>query len=124
MSTTPLDQAFIEAMANDCAARHHTPKSTVIHPSGVIVPGDPHMTDKIKEPDYVPYCGPCNPMQRLRRTAYGFACPSCGQKSNYDLTPYNGNLAVQYEGQPLSIAAWNAEVERKKASRRLSGYPC
>lgn len=104
--------------AEQAAARYRIPKSTVTHPAGVIVPGDPFMTEKLQDPDYVPYCGPCVPMQRVRRTEYGFRCPSCGNKSNYDLTRYNGNVAVQYEDQPLSRAAWNAEVDRKKAMKK------
>jgi hypothetical protein len=107
--------AFIEKMALECAARHHSPPSTVKHPAGVIVPDNPFMTEKIQDPDYVPYCGHCSLMQRIRRTEYGFRCPGCGDKSNFDLTKFNGNVAVSYVGQPLSIGAWNAEVDRKKA---------
>lgn len=105
--------------AEEAAARHRIPKATVTHPKGVIVPGNPFMTEKLQDPDYVPYCSPCTPMQRLRRTTYGFYCPSCGTKANYDLTRYNGNVAVQYEGVPLSVAAWNAEVDRKKAMKTM-----
>ena len=101
--------------AEEAAQRHRIPKSSVTHPAGVIVPGDPFMTKKLRdELDYVPYCMRCEPMRRIHRTEYGFCCPACGNKANYDLTQYSGNVAVQYEGQPLSIAAWNAEVDRKK----------
>src|SRR5437764_7633295 len=73
-------------------ARHHIPKSTVTHPKGVIVQGDEFMTGKLRDPDYVPYCGPCDPMQRLRRVPAGFACPACGNLSNWDLTKFNDNV--------------------------------
>ncbi len=106
-----------QMMAAEVAARHRTPKSTVTHPPGVIVPGDPFMTAKLEDPDYVPYCGPCSPMQRVRRTEFGFQCPRCDNKMNYDLTHYNGNVSVQYKGVPLSMAAWNAEVDRKKLEK-------
>ncbi len=108
----------INKLAEEAAARHHTPKSTVTHPEGVIVPSCAFMTEKLKDPDYVPYCSPCDPMQRLRRTEYGFRCPGCGKTSNFDLTPFNNNISVQYEGKPLSIGAWNAEVDRKKAAKK------
>jgi len=93
---TPIEQL----LAAQCAERHRIPKALVEHPKGVIVPGDPFMTMKLKDPDYVPYCGPCVPMQRLRRVADGFECPTCKNKANYDLTPFNGNVGVQYEEQP------------------------
>lgn len=92
----PAEKRWMEAMAEDAAARHRIPKSTVEHPKNVIVPGDPFMTEKLKDPDYVPYCGPCMPMQRIRRVADGFVCPGCGNKSNFDLTKFNGNVDVKY----------------------------
>lgn len=121
MSTEQTEdyKKLVTLMAEQAAVRHHIPKSTVTHPTGVIVPGDEFMTEKLKDPDYVPYCSSCMPVQRLRRTEYGFRCPGCGKRANYDLTAYNGNVAVQYEGQPLSIAAWNAQVERKKAKKKV-----
>jgi len=82
-------------LAAQCAERHRIPKATVAHPA-VIVPDDPFMTEKLRDPDYVPYCSPCVPMQRLRRVADGFQCPTCGNKTNYDLTRFNGNVGVQY----------------------------
>jgi hypothetical protein len=91
---------FERVLAEQCAARHRIPKATVEHPKGVIVPGDPFMTKKLRDPDYVPYCMPCTPMQRLRRVADGFECPTCRNKLNYDLTRFNGNINVQYEAQP------------------------
>jgi hypothetical protein len=107
------------AFAADCAERHRIPKATVTHPP-IIVPGDPFMTEKLRDPDYVPYCGPCVPMQRLRRVADGFECPTCGNKMNYDLTHFNGNVNVQYEGAAptLSIKQWNDRVDAIKAAKR------
>jgi len=90
---TPLEQM----LALQLAARHQIPKATVEHPAGVIVPGDPFMTMKLRDPDYVPYCSPCTLMQRLRRVADGFECPACGNKANFDLTKFNGNKDVQYD---------------------------
>jgi predicted RNA-binding Zn-ribbon protein involved in translation (DUF1610 family) len=92
---TPAERMFAE----QAAARHRIPKATVTHPA-VIVPGDEFMTEKLRDPDYVPYCGPCVPMQRVRRTVFGFECPACGNKANYDLTCYDGNKHVQYAGEP------------------------
>lgn len=88
---------FERMLAEQCAARHHIPKAEFQHPAGVIVPDDPFMTEKLRDPDYVPYCLPCVPFQRVRRVADGFQCPKCGRKSNYDLTPFNGNANVQYD---------------------------
>lgn len=92
----PALTSFERELAAQCAERHRTPKSTVTHPAGVIVPGDDFMTMKLRDPDYVPYCGPCVPMQRVRRVADGFECPTCGNKSNFDLTKFNGNVDVKY----------------------------
>lgn len=97
MNLPRLPTPFEMQLAEECAARHRTPKATVTHPKGVIVPGDEFMTEKLRDPDYVPYCGPCVPMQRVRRVADGFQCPTCGNKSNFDLTRFNGNINVQYE---------------------------
>lgn len=87
----------MQILAAQLAARHHIPKSTVIHPKGVICVGNPFMTEKLKDPDYVPYCAHCSLCYRLRRTEFGFECPSCHNKANFDLTKYNGNINVQYE---------------------------
>jgi predicted RNA-binding Zn-ribbon protein involved in translation (DUF1610 family) len=76
---------------------HRIPKSTVTHPEGVIVPGDKFMTMKIADPDYVPYCIVESTCGRVRRTEFGFECPTCGNQMNYDLTHYNGNINVQYK---------------------------
>jgi hypothetical protein len=114
-----MNDAYSQLLAAECAARHRIPKSTVTHPAGVIVPNDDFMTEKLRDPDYVPYCGPCMPMQRVRRVADGFECPTCGNKSNYDLTHYNGNVNVQYEGaRPvLTIIQWNDAADARKAAR-------
>jgi hypothetical protein len=89
-------------LAEQCAARHRIPKAEFAHP-GVIVPGDEFMTEKLKDPDYVPYCFGTD-CGRTRRTAYGFKCPTCGNQMNYDLTHYDGNKNVQYDGEPPSAA--------------------
>lgn len=97
MALTRWEELQFNRLMEECAARHRTPKATVTHPKGVIVPGDPFMTDKIKDPDYVPYCMRCTLAYRVRRVADGFQCPNCGNKSNFDLTKFNGNINVQYE---------------------------
>lgn len=93
-----------ERLAELLAAKHRIPKAEHVHPA-VIVPGDEFMTEKLKDPDYVPYClhDGCG---RTRRTAYGFKCPDCGNKMNYDLRHYDGNKGVQYVGEapPLEVA--------------------
>lgn len=88
--------AFLRAMVSEVVARHMTPKATVTHPAGVIVPGDEFMTEKLKDPDYVPYCLVRQSCGRTRRVADGFKCPTCGNHTNYDLTHFNGNVDVQY----------------------------
>ena len=85
-------------MAAQVSSRHNSPKATVAHPKGVIVPNDQLVTENIRDPDYTPYCGPCvTPVQRLHRVADGFVCPNCGNKTNWDLTPFNGNVDVKYD---------------------------
>jgi hypothetical protein len=91
-----MDQATTALWAAMLAAKHHTPKATVQHPKGVIVPGDEFMTGKLKDPDYVPYCMMHSACGRVRRTEFGFQCPTCGNKMNYDLTHYDGNANVQF----------------------------
>lgn len=90
-------QNLISMMAAQAAARHRIPKADCLHPKGVIVPNSEFMTEKLQDPDYVPYCGPCVPMQRLRRVSDGFLCPNCGNHSNWDLTKFNGNKDVQFD---------------------------
>lgn len=88
----------IERLAEQLAAKHRIPKSGIVHPK-VVIPGDEFMAAKLQEPDYVPYCfgADCG---RTRRTVYGFRCPTCGNQTNYDLTHYDGNKNVQYDGPP------------------------
>lgn len=88
---------FESQLAEQCAARHRTPKATVTHPPGVIVPYDTLLTHNIRDPDYVPYCGNCTLCQRVRRIEEGFECPACYRKSNWDLTRFNNNVNVQFE---------------------------
>jgi hypothetical protein len=80
-------------------SRHNIPTATVDHPKGVIVPGDDFMTKKLKDRDYVPYCSIKAECGRVRRVADGFECPYCGNKMNYDLTHFNGNVDVKYESK-------------------------
>jgi hypothetical protein len=91
----------LERLAAQLAERHRIPKSTVSHPE-VVFPGDDgFMAMKMKEdPDYVPYCLVKSECGRVRRTPYGFQCPTCGNQMNYDLTHYDGNKKVQYVGDP------------------------
>lgn len=107
-------------LAEQLAARHRIPKATVTHPA-VIVPGDEFMTEKLKDPDYVPYCfgDGCG---RTRRTWFGFQCPTCGNKMNYDLTHFNGNINVQYVEQAptLTREQWNAQVDARKAAKKAA----
>jgi hypothetical protein len=98
---TPYEQM----LARELAARHEIPKSTVAHPPGVIVPDDAFMTEKLRDPDYVPYCMRCSPMQRLRRVVDGFECPTCGNKANWDLTTFNNNVDVQFDPMYLPTAS-------------------
>lgn len=85
----------MQLFALECIKRNEIPKATVAHPEGVIVPGDEFMTGKLKDPDYVPYCFGTH-CGRVRRVEDGFLCPTCGNKMNYDLTHFDGNVNVQY----------------------------
>jgi hypothetical protein len=95
----------MQFLADALAQLHAIPKATVTHPKGVIVPraggADDFMTDKLKDPDYVPYCLVKADCSRVRRVADGFLCPACGNKMNWDLTHFNGNVDVQYERDTL-----------------------
>lgn len=122
-----MNEIQMRIMAAEAAERHRTPETNVRHPPGVIVPNDKLLTSNIKDPNYVPYCGPCVPFQRLRRIPEGFICPTCRNKSNWDLTKFDGNQNVQYEEgytTPVSdIKTWNANVEarrQQRLERRLS----
>lgn len=125
--TAMMEASRLQEMA---AARHRTPKTTVAHPKGVIVKNDPFMTEKLQDPDYVPYCGPCEPMQRLRRVEDGFVCPSCGNKSNWDLSKFNGNVDVTYDDSegagelpkaPEPVLGWNADKGKKNTETKPCG---
>lgn len=96
----------LERLAEQLARKHRIPKAEHTHPP-VIIPGDDFMTEKLRDPDYVPYCLVKPDCGRVRRTAYGFWCPTCGNQMNYDLTHYDGNLSVQYasEPPPLEVTA-------------------
>jgi hypothetical protein len=80
--------------------RHRVPASTATHPRGVIVPNNELMTERIKDPAYSPYCVVNDSCGRVRRTGFGFQCGKCGNRMNYDTTPFNGNVDVQYEKNP------------------------
>lgn len=97
-----INSGFL-ARAGMLAARHYLSSTPVEHPNGVVVSGNAFMTMKLREPGYAPYCLKRNACGRVRRTAFGFECPSCGNRMNYDLTHYNGNVDVQYEQAPASI---------------------
>lgn len=100
-----MTEAQIRLLAAQLAERHRVPKATVTHPA-VIVPGDEFMTKKLQDPDYVPYCLVKSDCGRVRRTVYGFNCPTCGNQMNYDLTHYDGNKKVEYTGEaPATEAA-------------------
>lgn len=118
--------AQFQLLVAECSARHHIPKSTVSHPPGVIVPDDPFMTDKLTDPDYVPYCMVGSACARVRRKSFGFECPVCGNRMNYDLSHYDGNVNVKYSGAApvMTIAQWNEAVASRKAARagrRMNG---
>jgi hypothetical protein len=118
MSTqlTPIEQLF----AAQVAERHRIPRAIVSHPA-VVVPGDPFMTEKLRDRDYVPYCGPCVPMQRVRRVADGYQCPTCGNKMNYDLTHFNGNVDVQYEDQPPAAVSQHKDKPLTRCAAARDG---
>lgn len=91
-----ITSGFIQR-AGVLSMRHRSSSTPVKHPPGVIVKGDAHMTMKLREPGYAPYCLKRNACGRVQRTEFGFQCPCCGNRMNYDLTHYNGNVDVQYE---------------------------
>jgi predicted RNA-binding Zn-ribbon protein involved in translation (DUF1610 family) len=122
----------IQAMARQLAARHAIPKSGIKHPPVVVIRNgevDEFMTAKLREEDYVPYCLIKPECARVRRKAWGFECPNCGNKMNWDLKHYDGNQNVVYaEGYvppPLTIQQWNEQVEikkQKRAQERAANY--
>jgi hypothetical protein len=109
------------AMAAQLAERHRIPDSPYVHPKVLVMNRDgtvdTFMTGKLREPHYVPYCMKTSDCMRVRRTEWGFQCPSCGNKMNYDLRHFNGNEGVVYDndGPPaLTLAQWNTQVAMRK----------
>jgi hypothetical protein len=86
----------LQRLAEQLAAKHRIPPTDVNHPR---LKDDPMQPQKDADPNYVPYCFGTG-CGRTRRTRYGFQCPTCGNKMNYDLTHYDGNKNVQYAGEP------------------------
>jgi hypothetical protein len=137
-------------MAHQLAAKHRTPKSDIVHPKVFVPDGkggvDEFMTARLRDFEgedrpYVPYCLVGPSCGRLHRVQFGFECPMCGNKTNWDLTHWNGNKDVKFDGEPPAVrcpppppppkplspreqrAKWNAEVEAKrrlKAARKAS----
>jgi hypothetical protein len=116
-------------IAVELASRHYIPSATVQHPQGVIVPGDKFMTDKLRDPDYVPYCLACSPAQRLRRIEEGFQCPCCNTKANWDLTTFNDNVDVEFEpehaeaGDIARMKLRAAKIAAEQLIRETPAYP-
>jgi len=110
------------AMAARLAEKHREPDEIVPHPKVLIRSGDSideSMMDKLSDDKYVPYCFGTN-CGRTRRKPWGFQCPTCGNKMNWNLTHYNGNLNVEFVGPPpvLSIKEWNQQVDARKAAKK------
>jgi len=95
-----MNNLDIERLAEQLARKHRIPASDIIHLEVVM---DPFMMKKMKdEANYVPYCLVRTECGRVRRRVYGFECPTCGNKMNYDMTHYDGNKNVQYIGTPAA----------------------
>lgn len=117
-------------MATQLAEKHREPNEVVVHPKVYMRNGDGtvdiFMMDKVSDNKYVPYClsGGCG---RMRRREYGFYCPTCCKKTNWDLTRFNNNKDVEYVNGPpspkpvvpLTIQEWNKRVTDKKYQRDL-----
>jgi hypothetical protein len=118
-----INEFYAAQLAAEAAARHRTPVAEFDHPKGVIVPHSELLTDNIRnDRDYVPYCGPCVPMQRMRRSESGFYCPTCLNKTNWDLTPFNNNVDVQFDTEyvdPVWLAEHQANVQAIKNHEAL-----
>jgi len=129
----------MQLMAQRLAERHRIPESDIVHPKVFVMNGDgtvdTFMTDKLREPHYVPYCLKQVDCGRVRRREWGFYCPCCGNKMNWDLSHYDGNALVKFDGPPPPkkvpskkvppIKDWNAQVEERKqlrAQRRLEKH--
>lgn len=91
-----MNETEFQRLATQLAAKHRIPKTDVVHPH---LKDDAMLKQKQDDPNYVPYCFGTD-CGRTRRTRFGFQCPTCGNKMNYDLTHYDGNKNVQYEGEP------------------------
>lgn len=120
MDESFMNDPHVKKLITDLAARHNIPETNIRHPEGVIVPGDEFMTIKLAgDTNYVPYCMKHAECCRVRRTEYGFECPTCKNKMNYDLTHYDGNINVQYSGNRpvISIDQWNHGVEARKLEK-------
>lgn len=133
----------IQALALQLASRHIIPQSPYKHPLVFVPDGkggvDEFMTAKLREVEdngapYVPYCMKTSNCMRTRRTEWGFKCPTCGNETNWDLTQWNGNANVMFEGEPPTVRApaprhiapptprqlrdeWNKRVKEKKQRR-------
>jgi hypothetical protein len=121
----------LQALAFRLARKHRIPESPYTHPKVVVRNADgtvdTFMTDKLRNSDgghYVPYCLVGTDCGRVRKTEWGFECPVCGNKMNWDLTHYDGNINVEFDGPPpvLSIKQWNEQVEAKKRAKIARRY--
>jgi hypothetical protein len=95
-------------LAAQLAEKHRIPETSIVHPE---LANDPMLPQKQADPNYVPYCLKTADCGRVRRRRYGFECPTCGNKMNYDLTHYDGNKSVEYAGEPA------------KPEDALAGFP-
>lgn len=108
----------LEALARRLAAKHAIPESPHKHPKVIVYNHDgtvdTFMTDKLRNSDdghYVPYCLVGTNCGRVRKTEWGFECPACGNRMNYDLSHYDGNKNVQYDGPPPDPAVATAGMK-------------
>lgn len=121
-------------MALRLAEKHREPNEVVPHPKVFVMNGDgtvdTFMTDKLRDDVYVPYCLKKSECGRVRRREWGFQCSCCGNKMNWDLSHYDGNVNVKFDGPPPpkkaqpskkvpSIKDWNARVEARKHARAI-----
>lgn len=111
-------------LAAQLAERHRIPETDIVHPKVLVMSGDgtidTFMTAKLREPHYIPYCLKID-CGRVRRTAWGFQCPTCGNKMNYNLRHFDGNQNVVYDGDAppiLSIKEWNTQVVARSQAKQ------
>lgn len=120
-----MNEMQIQMLAAQLAEKHREPNEIVPHPKVVIRnhdgSADTFMMDKLRDDKYVPYCFG-NGCGRTRRKPWGFQCPTCGNKMNWDLRHYDGNQGVEFDGPPpvLSIKDWNAQVEARKQAKKAA----